>query len=270
MLLPACRYAATCFNTHSCSLLHNSLTFRQQTAMFTFGPANAVWLLSQSLKCWPETNRMQNFIGLHNHTLQPVLQTSSTCLKARMLASACASPLVTISPAHPGCVAPAGPSQGATQPAPPQPRQTQQQQYHTPQPPQPAPAPTVSLTSQGSGQVRGQPRSNQGGQGPSVPQQAPETSTAPQSAQTTATQAAQGTHVFHFHVPLRKCHVSFTCFMQCLVTQRSEDADDFLTTFQQLSDDFPTLPCSMYVHQSLRGRAHFHSNAVANLWQSRP
>ncbi|KAA6424691.1 MAG: hypothetical protein FRX49_05358 [Trebouxia sp. A1-2] len=86
----------------------------------------------------------------------------------------------------------AGPSQGASQPAPPQSRQPQQQQqYHTPQPPQPTPAPTVSLTSQGSGQVRGQPRGNQGSQGPSVPQQAPETSTAPQSAQTTATQAAQ-------------------------------------------------------------------------------
>ncbi|DBA73512.1 hypothetical protein WJX77_003980 [Trebouxia sp. C0004] len=84
----------------------------------------------------------------------------------------------------------AGPSQGAPQPAPPQARQ-QQQQYHTPQPPQPTPAPTVSLTSQGSGQVRGQPRSNQAGQGPSVPQQAPETGPAPQLAQPTATQAAQ-------------------------------------------------------------------------------
>ncbi|KAL0045832.1 hypothetical protein WJX82_006102 [Trebouxia sp. C0006] len=87
------------------------------------------------------------------------------------------------------------PSQGGPQPAPPQPRQPQQQQqqqqYHTPQPPQPTPAPTVSLTSQGSGQVRGQPRGNQGGQGPSAPQQASETSTAPQSAPTTATQAAQ-------------------------------------------------------------------------------
>ena len=44
---------------------------------------------------------------------------------------------------------------------------------------------------QGSGQVRGHPRSNQG-QGSSAPQQAPESSTAPQSAPTSATQAAQG------------------------------------------------------------------------------
>ena len=149
---------------------------------------------------------MQNFTGLQYHTLQPVTNTSSTWLKTCMLASGCASTPANIPSTHPECVAPAGPTQGAPQPAPPQPRQPQQQQqqYHTPQPPQPTPAPTVSLTSQGSGQVRGQPRSNQGGQGPSAPQQAPEISTAPQSAQTTATQAAQGIHVFHYHAPLQK------------------------------------------------------------------
>lgn len=179
---------------------------------------------------------MQSFAGLQCHTFQPVPNTSSTCLKACMLASGRASPPVTI-PSHSGCVAPAGPSQGASQPAPPQSRQPQQQQqYHTPQPPQPTPAPTVSLTSQGSGQVRGQPRGNQGSQGPSVPQQAPETSTAPQSAQTTATQAAQGTHVFHCHAPLQRCLANAVCPVQPLVMQRPEDADDFAI-----------LPCSIYV-----------------------
>ncbi len=173
--------------------------------MFIFGPANAVWLLSQSLERWSEPTRMQKFTGFARSHAHPVPNTSSTCLKACMLASGGASLTVTIPLSHPVCVAPAGPSQGAPQPAPPQPRQPQQQQqYHTPQPPQPTPAPTVSLTSQGSGQVRGQPRGNQGGQGSSAPQQAPETSTTPQSAQTTATQAAQGTHVMHYHAPLQK------------------------------------------------------------------
>ena len=44
---------------------------------------------------------------------------------------------------------------------------------------------------QGSGQVRGQPRSSQAGQGPSAPQHG-EGSSAPSAAPSSATQAAQG------------------------------------------------------------------------------